>query len=106
MDNVKQHYTGKDIVLVGWHPHPRGLPAIQTLPSLFQEVVGWGDVIDIMQQICISKQEDLLKSCPFLNDIMLYVGFSQDCLPQRRFAHGVGTDAMRSCVEDLMVEAA
>lgn len=62
VDKVKQHYPGKDIVLVGWHSHSRDFPAIQTLiPSLFQEVVGWADAIDIMQQICIHKQEDLLR---------------------------------------------
>ena len=97
MDKVKQHHTGKDLVLVGWHPHPRDFPAIQTLiPSLFQEVVGWADVIDIMQQTCISKQEDLLKSWPSLTDVMLCVGFSQDCLPQQRFAHSAGTDAIHT----------
>jgi len=97
VDKIKQYYTGKDIVLVGWHPHPRDFPAIQTLiPSLFQEVVGWTDVIDIMQQTCISKQEDLLKSWPSLTDVMLCVGFSQDCLPQQRYAHGAGTDAIHT----------
>lgn len=97
VDKVKKHYTGKDIVLVGWHPHPRDFPAIKTLiPSLFQEFVGWADVIDIIQQTCISKQEDLLKSWPSLSDVMLCVGFSQDCLPQQRFAHGAGTDAIHT----------
>ena len=33
--------------------------SIQVLvASLFQEVVGWADVLDVMQQICFSKQED------------------------------------------------
>ena len=97
VDKIKRHYTGKDIVLVGWHPHPLDFPAIQTLiPSLFQEVVGWTDVIDTMQQTCISKQEDLLKSWPSLADVMLCVGFSQDCLPQQRYAHSAGTDAIHT----------
>ena len=97
VDKVKQHYCGRDIILVGWHPHPRGFPTIQALiPSLFQEVIGWTDVIDIIQKICFSKQEDLLKSWPSLTDIMLSVGFSQECLPQQRFAHGAGTDAIHT----------
>ena len=97
VNKVTQHYAGKDIVLVGWHPHPRDFPAIQTLiPSLFQDVVGWADVIDIVQQLCISKQEDLLKSWPSLTDVMLCVGFSRGCLPQLRFAHSAGTDAIHT----------
>ena len=63
--NTEQRYPGKDIVLVGWHPHARELPAIQALfPTLFQEVAGWVDVVDVTRQICISKQEDLAKSWP------------------------------------------
>ena len=97
VNKVKQHDSGRDIVLVGWHPHARDFPAIQTfIPSLFQEVVGWVDVIDIMQQLCISKQEDLLKTWPSLTDLMLCVGFSRDCIPQLRFAHGAGTDAIHT----------
>ena len=97
VDKIKQHYTEKDIVLVDWHSHPRDFSVVQILiSSLFQEVVGWIDVIDIMQQTCISKQEDLLKSWSSLTDFMLCVDFSQDCLPQQRFAHGADTDAIHT----------
>ena len=97
IDKIKQRYIKNDIILIGWHPHSRDFPAIQTLiPSLFQEVVGWTDVIDIIQQLCISKQENLLKSWPSLSDVILCVGFSQDGLSQQRFAHSAGTDAIHT----------
>lgn len=95
---IKERYIGNHIVLVCWHPHARDFPAIQALvPSLFQEVVGWVDVLDITQQICFSKQEDLAKSWPPLGDIMLCVGFSQICIPQR-FGHSAGSDAIHTVV--------
>lgn len=96
VDGIKQRYTGKDIVLIGWHPHPREIPAIQVLiPSLFQEVVGWVDVVDVTRQICVSEQEDLAKSWPPLGDVMLSLGFSENCLPQR-FRHSAGSDAINT----------
>lgn len=98
IDGIKQRYAGKDIVLIGWHPHPRELPAIQVFArSLFQEVLGWVDVVDVARQICISKQEDLTKSWPPLSDVMLSVGFSANCLP-RRFCHSAGSDAIHAIV--------
>ena len=98
VDGIKQRYAGKDIVLVGWHPHPLDFPAIQALvPSLFQEVVGWVDVVEVTQRICVSKQEDLVKSWPPLGDVMLCVGFSEDCLPQR-FSHSAGSDAIHTVI--------
>ena len=61
VDGIKQRYTGKDIVLIGWHPHPRDFPAIHALvPSPFRELIGWADVVDVTRQICVSKQEDLV----------------------------------------------
>ena len=97
VDKVKQHYPGRDIILVGWHPQTLDLSAIQALiPDLFHEVAGWVDVIDIMQQICVSKQEDLLRTWPSLTDVMLCVGFGRDCLPELRFAHCAGTDAIHT----------
>ncbi|KAL6787185.1 hypothetical protein J3E68DRAFT_432204 [Trichoderma sp. SZMC 28012] len=96
VDSIKQRYIGKDIILVGWHPHPRELPAIQVLfPSLFQEMVGWVDVVDIIQQVCISKQEDLAKTWPPLGDVMLSIGFSKNCKPQR-YCHCAGSDAIHT----------
>jgi len=98
IDHITQHYPSKDIILIGWHPHPREFPAIQALiPGLFQKVTGWVDVVNITQQICISKQEDLTKSWPPLSDVMLCVGFSEDCLSQR-FNHSAGSDAIHAVV--------
>lgn len=96
VDSIEQRYIGKDIILVGWHPHPRELPAIQVFsPSLFQEMVGWVDVVDITQQVCISKQEDLGKTWPPLGDVMLSIGFSKNCQPQR-YCHCAGSDAIHT----------
>ena len=96
IDSIKQQYAGKDIVLTTWYPYPREFPAIQVLvPSLFQEVVGWVDVVNVTQQICVSKQEDLAKSWPPLSDVMLSVGFSENCAPQR-FYHSAGSDAIHT----------
>lgn len=96
VDDIKRHFAGKAVVLIGWHPHPRELPAIQALvPSLFQEVVGWVDVVDVTRRICVSKQEDLAKSWPSLGDVMLSVGFSEICLPPR-FCHCAGSDAIHT----------
>jgi hypothetical protein len=96
IDSIKQRYAGKDIVLISWHPYPREFPAIQVLvPSLFQEVVGWVDVVDVTRQICVSKQEDLAKTWPPLSDVMLSVGFSENCAPQR-FHHSAGSDAIHA----------
>ncbi|KAK2780629.1 hypothetical protein FQN53_001104 [Emmonsiellopsis sp. PD_33] len=98
IDTIKQRHAGKDIILVGWHPHPRELPAIQAFaPSLFQEIAGWVDVVDVTRQICISNQEDLTKTWPPLGDVMLSVGFSENCLPQR-FCHGAGSDAIHTII--------
>ena len=98
VDSIKQRYIDKDIVLICWHPHPRELPAIQALaPSLFQEFAGWADVVDVTQQICVSKQENLVKSWPPLSDVMLCVGFSEDCIPQR-FIHSAGSDAIHTII--------
>lgn len=98
VDRIKLRYAGKDIVLIGWHPHPYDFLAIQALvPSLFQEVVGWADVVDVTQQICVSKQEDLVKSWPPLGDVMLCVGFSESCLPQR-FGHSRGSDTIHTVI--------
>ena len=96
VDGIKQRYAGKDIVLIGWHPHSREFPATQVFaPSLFQEVFGWVDVVDVTRQICISKQEDLTKTWPPLGDVMLSVGLSENCLPQR-FCHSAGSDAIHT----------
>jgi hypothetical protein len=98
VDGIRQRHAGKDIVLVGWHPHPRELPAIQAIiPSLFDDVIGWADVVDVARQLCVSKQEDLAKSWPPLSDVMLSVGFRENCLPQR-FCHGAGSDAIHAIV--------
>ncbi len=95
---IKECSAGKDIVLVGWDPHARDFPAIQTLvANLFQEVVGWVDVLDIVQQMCFSQQEDLAKSWPPLGDIMLSVGFSENCIPQR-FGHSARSDAIHTVI--------
>ncbi|RYO86647.1 hypothetical protein DL762_004659 [Monosporascus cannonballus] len=83
-------------MLIGWHPHPRELPAIQALiPSLFREAFGWVDVVDVTRRICVPKQEDLAKSWPPLSDVMLSVGFSEICLPQRS-CHSAGSDAIHT----------
>ena len=95
---IKERYIGKYVILIGWHPHARDFPAIQAIvPSLFQEVVGWADVLDVMQQVCFSKQEDLTKSWPPLGDMMLCVGFNKNCIPQR-FGHSVGSDAIHTVI--------
>ena len=95
---IKERYIGKDIVLIGWHSHARGFPAIQALvANLFQEVVGWAGVLDVMQQICFSKQENLAKSWPPLGDMMLCVGFGENCIPQR-FGHSAGSDAIHTVI--------
>ena len=65
------------------------------VPSLFQEVIGWVDVVDVTRQICVSEQEDLAKSWPPLSDVMLSVGFSENCAPQR-FCHSAGSDAIHT----------
>ena len=50
VNGIKQRYFGKKIVLIGWSPRSVEFPAIQMLiPSLFQEVVGWADVVDVAQ---------------------------------------------------------
>lgn len=96
VSSIKERYPRRDIVLVGWHPHPRELPAINILyPSLFQEVIGWVDVVDITQQLCVSKQEDLNKTWPPLSDVAFSVGLSEDSLP-RRFHHSAGSDAIHT----------
>ena len=98
VDGIKQRHAEKDIVLIGWHPHPREFPAIQVfIPSLFQEVVGWVDLVDVVRQTCVSRQEDLAKSWPPLCDVMLSVGMSKNSLSER-FRHGAGHDAIHTIV--------
>jgi hypothetical protein len=97
VDAIKQRYVDKDIVLVGWYPYAREFPAIQLLaPSLFQEVVGWVDVVDVAQQLCISEQEDLAKIWPPLCDVMLSVGFSEECASSASVIALAATPYMRS----------
>lgn len=96
VQKIKQRYPGRDIVLIGWHPHARDYPAIQFLiPALFREVVGWADVLDVMQQTCFSRQEDLARTWPPLGDMMLCVGFGEECVPMR-VGHSAGSDAVHT----------
>lgn len=96
IDGVKQRFSKKDMVLVGCHPHPRELPGLQALaPDIFCEVAGWVDVTDVTRQICVSKQEDLDKTWPSLGDVLLSVGLSATCQPQR-YHHSDGNDAIHA----------
>ena len=86
----------KDIILVGWHPHPSDLPGLQALlPEIFHEMTGWVDVLDVTRQMCVSKQEDLTKTWPPLGDVLLSAGLSATCLPQR-YHHSAGNDAIHT----------
>ena len=52
VDDLKRVHSGSEIVLIAWHSLARDFAAIQAIvPSIFQEFVGWIDVLNIVQQL-------------------------------------------------------